>query len=134
MTMMETIAALPKVLVCLFFAVALVLFPASASHAASGMHGSHQVESNGADNVDVGHSHGAASSHSTHGKTDAVSNTGDADQSSDHCCSGICVSEALGDTDIAFVKHPRIGKYVMHRAQTVSIEPSGFLRPPQNLI
>lgn len=131
---MKNTSTFLKAFVCILFALAVVLFPPSASHAATAMDGAHHVGSDRAVEIDMGQTGGAVSSHAAHLKTDADSDADDDNLSSSHCCSGVCVSDALADTTADFVAHPTLGKYRTLHAQTASVEVSGFLRPPQILI
>jgi|TARA_B110000908_G_scaffold85612_1_gene102279 hypothetical protein len=130
----NTTTALLKALACLAFAFALVFSPPSASHAASGLHDDHQMDSVILDHVDNSHSHEAMSSTSLHNESNSTSKSVDDEQSSTQCCSGICLSVALTETDIVFGDQTASGVHLTLHAQTASIEPSGFLRPPQFLI
>ena len=130
----NTTPAFLKMLACLAFALALVFSPPSASHAASGLHDDHQMASVILDHVDNSHSHDAMSSTSLHNESNSTSKSVDDEQSSTQCCSGICLSVALTETGIAFGDQTTRGVYLTLHAQTASIEPSGFLRPPQFLI
>ena len=129
-----TIPAFLKALACLAFAFVLVFSPPSASHAASGLHDDHQMASVILDHVDNSHSHNAMSSTPLHNEFSSTTQSVDDEQSSAQCCSGICLSVALNETGIVFVDQTTSGVYLTLHAQTASIEPSGFLRPPQFLI
>ena len=130
----NTTTALLKVLACLAFAFALVFSPPSASHAASGMHDDHQMASVTLDHVDNTHSCHSKSSTPLHNEFSSTTKSVDDEHSSAQCCSGICLSVALNETGIVFGDQTTSGVYLTLHAQTASIEPSGFLRPPQFLI
>lgn len=124
-----------KPLAYLALVFALVLSSLTASHAASGMHGDQHSLSGNVDLDVEGHDHIANSStHKHHEDHSSVSHkSGDA-QKSDQCCNEICMSAVLDVSGHHLEIHIASGKYVMLHAQTTSIEPSGFLRPPQFLI
>lgn len=126
--------ALLKVFACLAFAFALVFSPPSASHAASGLHDDHQMASVILEHVDNSHSHDAMSSTSLLNEFSSTSKSVDDEQPSSQCCSGICLSVALNESGIVFSDQTTSGVYLTRHAQTASIEPSGFMRPPQFLI
>ena len=130
----NTTTALLKVIACFAFAFTLVFSPPSASHAASGLHDDHQMASVILDHVDNSHSHDAMSSTSLHNESNSTSKSVDDEKSSTQCCSGICLSVALTETGIVFGDQTTSNVYLTLHAQTASIEPSGFLRPPQFLI
>lgn len=123
-----------KALMCLCFVFALVFSPPSASHAASGMHGNHHVIAASQVHSDDAHSHGTTASASLHETCGFVSTADDGDQSSTQCCSGICLSIALIETDSGSSGNVKRGRYDTLQAQATSIKPAGFLRPPQFLI
>ena len=125
MTPKNTFSDVLKAIACIALAMALVFFPPSASHAASGMHGDHHAVSAHADD--------AHSSH-MHEKSAPVLNVADTDQSAGQCCSGICLSVDLVGYGSVFVDQATSDKHLSPHTQTRSIEPSGFLRPPQHLI
>jgi hypothetical protein len=134
MKTINTTPAFLKVLSCLAFALALVFSPPSASHAASGLHDDHQMASVILDHVNNSHSHDAMSSTSFNNESNSTSKSGDDEQSSTQCCSGICLSVVLIETGIVFGDEATSSVDLTLHAQTASIEPSGFLRPPQFLI
>lgn len=123
-----------KTTACFAFAFALVFFPPSASHAASGMHGGHHAVSANADHEAKGHKHDEQSSTVEYAKCGSVSNNSEEDHSAGQCCSGICLSVVLTENAVALVDHPTAGRYLMPDAQSRSVVGSGFLRPPQLLI
>jgi hypothetical protein len=125
MTSKNTFSVVLRAIACIAFAMALVLFPPSASHAASGLHDDHHAVS--------AHSDDPHSSH-MHEQSGPVSNTADNDQTSGQCCSSVCLSVDLVGYGPVFVDQATSDKYLTLHAQTRSIEPSGFLRPPQHLI
>ena len=105
----RTISFWLNAVACLAFAAALVLFPPSASHAASGMHDGHYA------NV-----------------MDDVAPSSAPDDSAGNCCNGMCLSVVLMDH-----AHPQddavtAGTYKIGHAQARSLEAQGFLRPPQS--
>jgi hypothetical protein len=120
-----------EALSCLVIICALVILPPSATHASSGIHSDQHAA---AVDADANHAHGAASSHCMHGKNDPASKTDHDEQASSQCCSGICVSVVLSETGGFFVEYTARQKYLPLHAETDSIEPTGFLRPPLHLI
>lgn len=134
MKLKNTISTWLKTLACLAFAFALVLSPPSASHAASGMHGDHHAVPVSADHSDANHVHDADSSISEHEQHASGSDMDADDQASGQCCSSICLSAVLDENGHDFEVQVTSGKYLTLHAQTASVEPSGFLRPPQFLI
>ncbi len=129
-----TISAFLNALACLALALALVMSPPSASHAGSGMHSDHHASGCQNDHKNGGHEHGSMSSVAAHDGCGSISKAENGDDSSGQCCSGICLSVVLDNTVGIFVEQATSGKYLTLHAQTNSIEPSGFLRPPQLLI
>jgi hypothetical protein len=130
-----SIIAFLRTLACAAFAFALVFLPPSASHASSEMHGSqHSVSDKtnhgGMDHGGMDHS-AAAAPQSECGSP--VSSDGK-DHAGGKCCSGICSSVVLGETVTVFVRQSASDRYLPLNPQANSIEPSGFLRPPQFLI
>jgi hypothetical protein len=119
---------------CIAFALALVFFPPSASHAASGMHDDHQTVSIEVDHGDMDHTHDDASSIAMLDKSEPVSKTDSSDQTSSNCCNGVCLSFALAENGPVIVEQVASNLRLTLHAQTKSVEPSGFLRPPQYLI
>lgn len=119
-----------KSLAIVVFVLALVFYPPSAAHAASGMHDNqHKLVAHTEVQSDThvhGMSHGAASS------LDGASTTSESDDSSGNCCSGVCFSVVLDSTHRDFARSASTGGYIVLDAQTDSVEPSGFLRPPQS--
>lgn len=123
-----------KMTACFAFAFALVFFPPSASHAASGMHGDQHAVSANEVHETPEHKHGEQSSTVEYAKCGSVSNSPDEDHAAGKCCSGICLSVVLSENAVALVERPTAGRYLMLDAQTRSVVASGFLRPPQFLI
>ena len=115
----------------LAIAIALVFSPPSSAHAASGMHENHHAMTVSADIEKDMHSHKSAVGTSLH---DCGAVSGDSQNETGKCCSGICFSVVLENHSTALTKQAIGGRYVVLDAQTKSIEPSGFLRPPQRLI
>ncbi len=130
----KTIFASLKALSYLVIICALVFLPPSATHAAFGIHGDQHGASDHSDHAVAKHAHDAASANSMHGADKSASTADQEDEASGQCCSGICVSAVLDETDIAFARHAERGKYRTVLAQPDSIEPTGFLRPPLHLI
>ncbi|WP_407474689.1 hypothetical protein [Sulfitobacter sp. PM12] len=129
-----------KAFTCIAFALALVLSPSSAAHAASGMHDGHHAKS--VDVVGAVEPHNTGGdAHHAHTKPEGVSDIGIAvpdsavkEIQSDDCCSGICISVVfLEDTKVRAVS---VGtrEYVMLGGQNHSAVTTGFLRPPRSLI
>jgi hypothetical protein len=125
MELKNTISIWLKTLACLAFVCAVVLSPQSSSHANSGMHGDHHSASVSAEYGDDSHVQDAHSS---------ISDLSADDQTSGQCCSDICLSAVLSECEHNFVVQSAGGGYVRLHAQAASLEPSGFLRPPQFLI
>jgi hypothetical protein len=98
------------------------------------MHGNHHTVASSSDHADGAHAHETASSASLHETCGSMSMSDDGEQSSTQCCSGICLSVVLIETGSGFSDHVTSSRYPTRHAQTTSIEPSGFLRPPQHLI
>ena len=123
-----------KAIACIAFAFALVFFPPSASHAATGMHGDDYAISAHGDHKATAHSHGEQSSTVGHAKCGSVSNITDEDHAAGQCCSGICLSVVLIESIVAVIDRTTASRYLMPDTQTRSVVSSGFLRPPQFLI
>lgn len=134
MELRNTISVWLNVLACFAFAFALVFFPPSASHAASGMHGDHHSVSVGSSHGAGDHVHAEQTSGAAQVKYDSISMDSDEDQTSGQCCSGICLAVVLIENGPVPVNLPTTGRYLMPDAQTRSVVASGFLRPPQFLI
>ena len=134
MKLKNTISAWIKTLACFAFAFALVLSPPSASHAASGTHGDNHAVPQISDHGDLNHVHDADLSISKHVSHASTSNTGDKEQASAQCCSGVCFSAVLFENEHDLEVQVASDKYLALHAQTASVDPSGFLRPPQFLI
>lgn len=134
MKLKNTFSMWLKTLACFAFAFALVLSPPSASHAASGMHDDSHAVSVSFDGGDSNHVHDANSSISERATHASASDVDDNEQTSTQCCSGVCFSAVLNESGGDIVVQVTNGKYLPLHAQTASIEPSGFLRPPQFLI
>ena len=119
-----------KSLAIVVFALALVFYPPSAAHAASGLHDNqHKLAVHSEVQSDT-HVHGI--SHGTAPSLDGASTTSESDDSSGNCCSGVCFSVVLDSTHRDFTRSASTGRYVVLDAQTDSVETSGFLRPPQS--
>ncbi len=140
MKLKNTISTWLNVFACVAFAFALVIFPPSAAHAASGMHSDNHVVSSSVDHDMtghddmMGHENVKIASLSSSGQCSSVSTTSDKEASSSQCCSGICLSAVLTVDATVFVEQALSGKYLSRNAQTFSTDPSSFLRPPQYLI
>jgi hypothetical protein len=134
MKLKNTISTWLNVFACVAFAFALVIFPASAAHAASGMHRDHHVVSSSAEHDMMGHEVVEIVTVPTSGQCSTVSTTWDKEASSTQCCSGICLSVVLTEDVTFFVEQALSGKYLTRNAQTSSTDPSSFLRPPRYLI
>jgi hypothetical protein len=130
MTSQNTFSACIKALACLIFAVALVLLPPSSAHAASGMHDDPQVAAI-AEHAHTDHAHDTEASQV---KCGVVSDSAGGDHNSGQCCSGICLSVALNEVDGVFFRQKTRDTFLAFFAQIRSIDPTGFLRPPQHLI
>jgi hypothetical protein len=123
-----------KAVACLAFAVSLMFFPPSASHAASGMHGEQHSIAATADHGTAAHEHGHQSLKMNHDKNDAMPVSGEDDHAGANCCSGICLSVVLTENRVILGDDSSTSRYLMPDAQTRSVVASGFLRPPQFLI
>lgn len=134
MKLKNTISTSLKTLACLAFVFALVLSPPSASHAASGMHGDHHAAPASSDYGDTIHARDADSSIAEHEQHASGSDMDADDKASSQCCSGICLSAVLDESGHDIEVQFTSGKYLTLHAQTASVEPSDFLRPPQFLI
>ncbi|MFP5510354.1 MAG: hypothetical protein ACLGIP_14490 [Alphaproteobacteria bacterium] len=125
---------------CIAFALALVLSPPSAAHAASSMHDGHQAKSVGVAGAAMTYDTGS-DAHHAHEKLGVASDIDTAasdkdgkEQQSDECCNGICISVVfLNDTNL---RTEPVGtrQYAILDGQTHSVETTGLLRPPRFLI
>lgn len=125
-----------KVLTCLAVAMALVLSPPSAAHAASGMHdGHHSPSVLLADAVKSEAGHGGHAMHAAFdgGGTSDAGET-DKEQQANSCCNGICISVIVLDHDTALPKPVPAEEHSVLDTQTRSVDTIGFLRPPRLLI
>jgi hypothetical protein len=134
MILKNIILAWLNVVACVAVALALVIFPPSASHAASGLHNDHHAASNSIDHVSTGHKKVEVAPPSATGMCVTISETSDNEASSSQCCSGICLSVVLTENGTAFVEQALSGRYLTRHTQTASTDPTSFLRPPQYLI
>jgi hypothetical protein len=132
MSWKKSIFADIKVFACLIFALAFMVFPPSAAHAASGMHGNHHSVIVSVDLDVVSHSNKGMSHTSLYDEVGSVSKVADTNDSSGKCCSSICSSVVLGEIGTFFVVQSTTDRYLPLHAQANSIEPSGLLRPPQS--
>ncbi len=126
----SSILVVLKSFACVAFAFALVLLPPTASHASANMHGSHHSVSSKAEHSGLDHSASAV----TQSECGSLVSSDSTDHAGGKCCSGICNSVVLGETGTAFVGQSTSDRYLPLNPQVSSIEPSGFLRPPQRLI
>ena len=135
MKLNNAVSEASKVLACLVLAVALVLLPAPATHAGPGMHVDHHAVSESVENADEAQTEPDNGDNSMAVvKSSAVINTVEEDNGASSCCSDICFSVDLVEGHPAlFDQVTRDQKMALH-AQTASIDPAGFLRPPQHLI
>lgn len=134
MKLKNTISVWIKAFTCLSFALALVFSAPSASHAASGMHGVEHSGTESSDHKVDSQTHSAMPAMSHDYVPVVAPETGDESQTSSECCSGICISVAITDSDVFSVGQATNEEFLMLHAQTNSIDSSGFLRPPQFLI
>lgn len=127
----NAISELIKVLSCLVVAFALVFFPPTSAHAATGVHGGHfSTEQGGAAAVQAVHFHIAASQ----GDFSSKASTSKSDTSALQCCAGMCLADIL----IEGFASPQAGASVIDlavpHALLIAADTSGFLRPPKHLI
>ncbi len=132
------ISSWSRAFTCIAFALAFVLSPPSAAHAASGMHDGHQAKSIVVVGAAMTHDTGS-DAHHAHEKLRVASDIAASDkdgkeQQSQECCNGICISVVfLEDTKIE-AEPVGTSEYVILDGQTYSVETAGFLRPPRFLI
>ena len=132
------ISSWSRAFTCIAFALALVLSPPSAAHAASGMHDGHQAKSIVVVGAAMTHDTGS-DAHHAHEKLRVASDIAASDKDgkekqSQECCNGICISVVfLEDTKIE-AEPVGTSEYVILDGQTYSVETAGFLRPPRFLI
>ncbi|WP_372991067.1 hypothetical protein [Sulfitobacter sp.] len=131
MNVKSAIISWVKVAACLALAISLVLFPPSAAHAASGVHGGHHSKPVIADSDISMHGQDHQTSGTEH---DAELANTDDEISAGNCCSGICISVVLNDSVLSAGEQVPTDRLLMPDAQARSIDASGFLRPPQFLI
>ena len=98
------------------------------------MHGNHHPSSVAADHSHSTHVHEKALSTSQDERQASISEMDTNDKKSGQCCGDICLSAVLDESHQDLSNQTTGGKYLMLHAQAASIEPSGFLRPPQSLI
>jgi hypothetical protein len=134
MILRNTISSWIKAIALTAFAFALVFFPPSASHAASGMHGDLHVVAAGSDQSISGHDHGEMPSIDVHAKHGGPTTDAKDDASTGTCCNGICLSVVLLENTVTQRDVTVIGTYRIPDAQARSLVAHGFLRPPQFLI
>ncbi len=121
-----------KMLACVAFAFALVFSPPSAAHASSGMHDSNKSMSHGVDHN--GSQHGMVSRTDDVEKSERVSGLDDGDHTSSSCCSGICVTVVLNESDLLTRIRVSGDRQLLLHSDAKSNDSSSFLRPPQALI
>lgn len=131
---MSTIFAIMKTVACAAFALALVILPPSASHASTDMHGGQHSVVDASEQGGAHQNHDMSSSSTMGAKCGSAASSEGQDHLAGKCCGGICSSVVLNDVAPVFVGQTTSDRYVPLRAQASSIEPSGFLRPPQPLI
>jgi hypothetical protein len=134
MILRSTISSWIKAIALTAFAFALVFFPPSASHAASGMHADHHVVAVASDHGVIGHDHGDMAPIDAHTKHGAPTTDDKGDASTGNCCNGICLSVVLLENTVTQRDVTVIGTYRIPNAQARSLVAHGFLRPPQFLI
>ncbi len=147
MKLAQIISSWLRALACLGVIVALMSFPSTASHAATGMHETVQItaQCDGAASPHHAMTGHAEMDHSNMAQVDMVddavagecapaSQKNAKDHTADKCCNGICISAVLETTLQAGAKPEARDKYMLLHAQTRSIELGSFLRPPQYLI
>lgn len=118
-------------LACVGFAFALVFSPPSAAHASSGMHDSHQTVSHDVDHN--GSQHGMVAQTDDAEKSERVSGLDDGEHTSASCCSGICVTVVLNESDLLTPINVSGGRHLLFHSEAKSNESSSFLRPPQSV-
>ena len=140
MTFRVFISSWSRAFTCIAFALALVLSPPSAAHAASGMHDGHQAKSVGVVGAAEAH-HTGSDAHHSHEKLKVASDIGMAasdkdgkEQQSQECCNGICISVVLLEDSKVCPEPVGAKEYVILDGFTHSVETSEFLRPPRFLI
>jgi hypothetical protein len=134
MTGINTIFAMMKTVACAAFALALVILPPSALHASTDMHGGQHSVVDVAEQSAAHQNHDMSSSSTMGAKCGSTASSKGQDHLAGKCCGGICSSVVLNEVAPVFVVQTTSDRYVPLRAQASSIEPSGFLRPPQSLI
>ncbi|WP_170311862.1 hypothetical protein [Sulfitobacter sabulilitoris] len=109
-------------------ALAIVLFPASASHGQADAGVSHHAASIMA-HAEAGMDHAAGSDATGHAADIHAAETPDR-QTGDRCCQDMCFSIALMAAPGAAPKRAANLHEMRPARQMVSARPSGFLRPP----
>lgn len=129
-----SIFTLVKTLACAAFVFALVLLPPSASHASVGMNdGHHAVPDEPMHSVAKQDRDGPRPVLSGE-RCGSIADPAGQDHTPGECCSGMCGSVALNEVVPMVVEHTEGDSFGLLREQASSVEPSGFLRPPQHLI
>lgn len=134
MDMKNILSSWLKAIACFAFALALMFFPPSASHAASTMHDGHHAVSVSAEHSPAMHAQGEQASLADHGQCGTPSVEAEDEQAAGKCCNGICLSVYLPETAVTLAEQPSTSKHLMPSEQTRSVAAPGFLRPPQILI
>ncbi len=137
MSRLDSIYTMIKALVCVAFVLALVLLPPSSAHASSGMHGGiqggeHPVTDLSDHSAHQGHD--MSSSLITGATCGSTADFDGQDHTGGKCCSGMCSSVVLDDVHPVFVGLTTGDRFIPLQARATSVDPSGFLRPPQYLI
>lgn len=127
----ETFAKVIKVLSCLVVAFALVFFPPTSAHAATGLHGGHSVMVQGeASSLKDAHTHSAAQTDCGSKKSDtSTPNTG-----AHQCCAGMCLAAILIEVFASPQADASGVDVAIPHALPVAAVSHGFLRPPKHLI
>ncbi len=127
--------AVLRAIVCVVFAMAVVLLPPSSAHAGHNMadnasvHGTHDMTSDASlVRVAVDHSsHSMLGDGCTKGHSKSAD---DATQNADQCCSGICLSAFIQQAQFAMSQDRGDGHDPLPLLRMVSGGATHFLRPP----
>lgn len=128
------ITSVTKLAACLAVILAIVILPSSATHAATSMHSGHDGSIGAADLAQ------AHAKHSIQEVTGIARNCGghveksDVGHTSSLCCSGICLSVVLLESEFNIGTHLVGFEYFLQAGLLISVEPFGFLEPPKHLI